>query len=86
MHLNPTQVAIEVFGNARRLSDAIGAGVAAPFNWLGPRKGRSEPGDIPVPRIRQILDAAKARSLPLTADDLIYGREVPEPTPAAAAV
>lgn len=82
MHLNPTQVAILVFGSARRLSLAIGVRSSAPFCWLEQRQGRNEAGDIPVPRIREILAVAKQKGLELSERDLIYGRDVADPVPA----
>jgi len=82
MHLTPAQVAIAAFGNQAKLCQAIGSARSAPARWLGAREGqRSQPGDIPVPQIRAILAVAKVRGLALTAEDLIYGRDVPDDAP-----
>lgn len=86
MHLNPTQVAIRVFGSPTLLTKAIEAQKTAPFKWLERRISRGEAGDIPVVQIRKILNAARERGLELTERDLLYGREVPDPEPATAAV
>jgi hypothetical protein len=83
MHLNPTQVAIQVFGSPLRLTRAIGAPKSAPFRWLAPRLERGEQGDIPVAQIRKILTAARERALELSERDLLYGREVADAAPAS---
>lgn len=80
MHLTPAQVAISVFGTPMALARAIGASPAAPFRWKADRgpNGRGQAGDIPVPQIRRIIEAAQARGLAVTERDLIYGRDVPD--------
>lgn len=76
MHLTPVQVAISVFGTPAKLSRAMGVPSSAPFRWMARRQSRGEPGDIPVPQIRRILEVAQEKGLQLTPHDLLYGREV----------
>lgn len=86
MHLTPAQVAISVFGTPMALARAIGASPAAPFRWKADRgpNGRGQAGDIPVPQIRRILEVARDRGLAVSERDLIYGRDVPDASPATA--
>lgn len=85
-HLTPAEYAIRCFGSAYALAQAISCGRNAPLRWLAAgkkRTGKSGPrsrtaGDIPMAQVRQILAAAKERQLPITPNDLVYGKDVPE--------
>jgi hypothetical protein len=91
-HLTPAEWVIKQFGGICEAARAIGVARSALIRWREPRPGslegrrtkaNSEAGDIPVPQIRVILAAARARCLDVTERDLIYGRDVVEPEPAA---
>lgn len=79
MRLTPVECAVFAFGTPAALARAICAPKSAPFDWQKPRLTRGDPGDIPVPQIRRILEVARERGLALTALELLYGREVAEP-------
>lgn len=76
MHLSPATYAARCFGSATKLAEAAGVSVSRVSRW------RAEKGLIPSPHQARILAAARQRNLPLTADDLIGGREVAADAPA----
>lgn len=69
-HATPVQYAIHVFGSQRKLADAAGL---ADQSWVSHWKKK---GLVPSSVQAQILSVARQQGLPLTADDLIFGREV----------
>lgn len=64
----PVDVVIEVFGGVCAVARAINRDPSAVSRWQARRK-------IPNALQAELLDAAKARNLNLTADDLICGRK-----------
>jgi transcriptional regulator with XRE-family HTH domain len=70
MLMSPAAYAARVFGSATKLAEAAGVSVSRVSRW------RAEKGLIPSPHQAKILDAARTLNLPLTADDLVRGREV----------
>ncbi len=81
MHLTPVAYACQVFGSARRLARLLGTERTNLQRWQRPKspKGGCD-GEIPNPRLqRQILILAKAEGLPITAEDLILGHDLPDP-------
>lgn len=76
MHLTPAAYAIHVFGSATKLAEAAGVSIGRVSRWRGERGGAQ--GIIPAAHQRRILEKARERKLPLTAEDLICGRDVPQ--------
>lgn len=76
----PGAYAVHIFGGARHLAVAIGVNPGMVSHWC---KGRRHveprvPEPIPTKHIRTILVVARERGLPVTPDDLIWGRDLPE--------
>lgn len=68
-HRTPAQLVIEAFGGIRPLARAVGRTPSAVMDW-------KRSGLIPSRMQRRILEVAQARSLTLTADDLVHGRQL----------
>lgn len=77
MRLNPAEYVIHMFDGIRPLARAIKKSPSTVCLW---RKNRSRKnghkGRIPSSSHLPILNEAKIRGLDITADDLIYGREL----------
>lgn len=72
-HLTPSDVCERIIGRPEVIGAAIGADPKLAYSW---RRGGStrDAGDIPSARhMRALLAYARARALPLMAQDLIYG-------------
>ena len=67
--ITPVDLAIDMFGGVRKLAKAIGRDPAAVSRW-------KKSGLVPTSVQRKILDAAAERSILITANDIIYGREL----------
>lgn len=79
MHLPPVHVAIFAFRGIRPLAAAIGKPRQRVQEWARPAQAGGNDGDFPSPAImREVHAAARARQLPLTLDDLVVGRDVPD--------
>lgn len=72
--LTPAAYAIQVFGGVARLAKALGTSMSTVSRWQLRRS--DTPGMIPAPAQKKILAIARERKLPITAEDLILGREV----------
>lgn len=70
MHLSPADCAVRAFGGVQALARAVRLYPSSVVRW------RQRRGDVPAPAQRRILAEAQARGLPLTAEELIRGREV----------
>jgi hypothetical protein len=77
-NLTPLEVCEALIGPPERLSVIIGYNSKAAYNWRHPT-GRRPAGDLPSTKImRSLLDHAKARGIPLTAEHLIWGATAEE--------
>ncbi len=77
-NLTPLAVCERLIGPYPVIAAICGYKAKSPYVWLRPSKGRAA-GDFPSSRIiRQILAYAAARSIPLTAEDLIWGADADE--------
>lgn len=74
--LTPAEYVIRVFGGVTPLAKALGVAASAVCRWQGRRRGVA--GLIPSGAQRRVLDAAAKRNLPVTAEDLVMGRVVPD--------
>lgn len=71
-HLTPLEVVECLVVPLRDLGRVVAAHPKSPYGWRAGSKYR-DPGDMP-PRVnRRLLDYARRRDLPLTADHLIRG-------------
>ena len=76
MHLSPAEVAIREFGGVRALARAVNRYPRAVEQWRdGCRRGGNA-GDLPPTVIRVILVVSRTRGLPITIDDLVWGRQI----------
>ena len=66
--MNAPDYVIHIFGGVRATARAIGRDPSAVSKW------RHETKIIPTAAQRIILDIARRKKLPITANDLIYGR------------
>ena len=75
-YLTPAEYVIFVFQGTRALGRAIGRRHQSIALWYDPKNERGSMGLIPTQMQKTILAVAKERGLDVTAEDLIYGREV----------
>lgn len=74
-HLTPLEVCERLIGLPDILGPIAGRDVKSPYHWRNATKGR-DAGDLPSTIIqRKLLNHAKANSIPLTADHLIFGAD-----------
>jgi len=69
MHLNPTEYFIHTFGGLRPAAMSINRTPSAVCQWR-------RHGMIPTAAMREIMLAAKAKGLDVTANDLVFGRKI----------
>lgn len=67
-HLNPVDLAIQLFGGVRRLARAIGRDPAAVSRW-------KRSGTVPSSVQRKLLETAWNQGIEISAHDLIFGRD-----------
>jgi hypothetical protein len=79
VHLRPGQVVKHVFGGVRVFARACGFNESIASKWT-----RNDGDDTHMQQrhMRTILEKARERGLQLTAEDLIFGRDVPDAAPA----
>lgn len=68
--MTPAQRAIEAFGGVQNLAAAIGRDVSRIHRWTYPADRGGTDGHIPGSAVRRVLQAAKARGIELSANDL----------------
>lgn len=66
--IQPAEVAVQAFGNARRMAFLLGLDPSAISRWR-------TTGRIPAYHQRKVLELAWERGIDLTAHDLIFGRK-----------
>lgn len=77
MRLNPAEYVIKMFSGVRPLARAIKKSPSTVCLWRTNRSRKNgQKGRIPSSSHLPILKQAEVRGLDITADDLIYGREV----------
>jgi hypothetical protein len=76
MYLSPAKYVIHVFGGVRPTARAIGRDPSTVCKWPLPRAQKGCDGKIPGGVFRTILKEAKKRKLDITANDLIFGRNI----------
>lgn len=74
--MNPAEYVIHVFGGVRATARALDRYPATISKWQNYKNKNGELGQIPSSAQRDILDVAKRDGLPITPEDLIYGRVV----------
>lgn len=75
MKLSPAEVVIRAFGGVRATAKAIGRNPGSVCRWRQSKDRGGSDGDVPRGAQKTILEAAKAKNLDLSANDIIYGRE-----------
>lgn len=75
-HMTPAECAAAAFGGIRPLARVVGVQPQTVHQWVHPRNADAL-GHVPAERMAAILSIARKRNLPLTADDLIFGRTQP---------
>jgi hypothetical protein len=71
-HLTPLQVCEALIGSLETIGEAAGVHPKTPYGWRQRSVNRAA-GDIPVPRMRNLLAYAAAREIPLEERQLIWG-------------
>lgn len=71
MKVHPARIVIETFGGVRATARALGRAQSSVSKW-------QQNGKIPTSMLTAILSVAKERGLPITAEDLVIGREEPD--------
>lgn len=75
-HLSPAEIVINAFRGVNATARALGRKPSAISKWKKSRDDRGCGGDVPARTHRLILERARADGLDVTAEDLIYGRDV----------
>ncbi len=77
-HLAPAEYALRIFGGPRKLDRLIGKIPGSTTSrWKRPRSLGGSDGDVPTAHWQRVLLAeARRLGLDLTANDLIFGRDV----------
>lgn len=76
--LSPAAYVVQVFGGVRKTADAINRTPGAVSLWFRSKERKGCAGGVPRSAQHAILEVAKVRGLDITANDLIYGREIQE--------
>jgi hypothetical protein len=76
MHLNPAQYVVKVFGGVRKTAREIGRSPSSVSKWNKPVAAKGLGGEIPRLSQRAVLHVAKIKKLDITAEDIIFGRDV----------
>ena len=77
--MTPAKYVFHIFGGVRATARALNRTPSAVSKWAKPRKRGGSGGEIPSIHQKLILKIADERGLPITPNDLIYGRTVAEP-------
>ena len=72
---SPADKVIALFGGVRPLARELGRNPSSVVRWRKPRAEGGTGGAVPSAMQGRVLALAKARGLPLTAEDLILGSE-----------
>lgn len=75
---SPGEYAVHVFGGVKKLARILGMEPTNISRWQRSRHEGGPRGLIPNKKQKVVLDIAKERGLDLTAEDIIYGRQVIE--------
>jgi hypothetical protein len=76
-HLTPLEVCEKLIAPRKELGALIGYKEKAAYNWVNGSVWR-QPGDMPPEANRRLLSYANKRSIPLTAEHLIWGADAEE--------
>lgn len=68
---SPAEKVITIFGGVRPLAREIGRNPSSVVRWRRPKEEGGTGGSVPSALQGKLLSLARARGLPLTADDLI---------------
>jgi len=78
MHLSPAAYVLMIFNGVRATARVAGRSPSSVCKWNKPKEQRGTNGLIPTKAQPILLDKARDLGLDLTAEDLIFGREVNE--------
>lgn len=76
MHLTPAQYVIRVFKGVRATARALERSPSSVSKWTKPKASRGTDGNIPGTAQRTILQKARELQLDITANDLLFGRDI----------
>lgn len=79
--MNPAEYCIKIFGGVRATARALKRSPSTVSKWRKSRKDGGTGGQIPTMVQPKVLKIAAERKLPITANDLIYGRVVKKERP-----
>lgn len=77
MHLTPAQYVIRVFKGVRATARVLGRSPSSVSKWTKPKSARGTDGQIPGTAQRTIIEKARELRLDITANDLLFGRDIP---------
>jgi hypothetical protein len=69
--MNPAQQIIERLGGEAQVSHITGTAYTAPYRWQAPRAKGGTGGLIPQRHHRRLLDYARAKGIPLAAEEFL---------------
>lgn len=72
---SPAEKVITLFGGVRPLARELGRNPSSVVRWRRPKDEGGTGGAVPSAMQGKVLALARARGLPLTAEDLILGLE-----------
>lgn len=79
MHISAAEHVIKQFGGIRPTARALKCGVTSVARWKRPRSKDGTAGSIPEPYMRTIMEIAYQKKLDITANDLVFGRNLKKP-------
>lgn len=69
--MEPAKSIIEKLGGHRAVADLTGTALTAPYRWTHPVEKGGTGGTIPQKHHRTLLEHARERGIPLTAEDFL---------------
>lgn len=76
MHLTPAQYVIRVFKGVRSTARILGRSPSSVSKWTKPKSSRGTEGKVPGPAQHIIIKKAQELKLDITANDLLFGRDI----------
>lgn len=76
MQMTPAEYVIHTFKGVRATARAIGRAPSSVSKWPKPKADKGCDGLVPSAAQKAILEKARELSLDITAEDLIFGRQI----------
>jgi hypothetical protein len=74
--MSPAEYVIHVFKGVRKTARVLGYDPTAISKWRVPKERKGCGGEVPRSAQKKILEKAREMNLDITAEDLIFGREI----------